>query len=115
MERSALAWLLGTAAIMLGMPGAARLASMDVFTVLVVLEFFIVGPLWALLTGIFAGWKIKTRWWLAIADPLLFLCGSWIFLEMWEPDFLYYAFSYLMVGSLTACVTAVIRKNRTEK
>ena len=45
MKRSTTAWLIGTAAIMFGMPGAARYTNMDAFMVLIVLEFFIIGPL----------------------------------------------------------------------
>lgn len=115
MERSSVIWLLCTAAVMLGMPGAASVMDQDTFMVLVVLEFFIIGPLWSLATGIFAGWQAKARWWLAVADPLLFLFGSWIFLEMGELDFLYYAFSYLMVGLLSTFVTYVIRQRFQEK
>lgn len=114
MERSAIAWLIATAAVMLGMPGAARFMDIDIFLVLVVLEFFIIGPLWSLGTGIFSGWSQRGRWWLTIANPLLFIAGSWIFLDMWETDFLIYAFCYLMVGLLSMFVTAVIRKNRAE-
>ena len=112
MKRSTTAWLIGTAAIMLGMPGAARFTNMDAFMVLIALEFFIIGPLWALGTGIFAGWDAKARWWLTIANPALFIAGAWIFLEMGELDFLFYAFCYLMVGVLSMFITAVIRRNR---
>lgn len=116
MERSALVWLLCTAAVMLGMPGVAAAADSDTYLVLIVLEFFIVGPLWSLLTGIFAGWRAaRSRWWLAVANPVLFLCGSWVFIEMGELDFLYYAFSYLMVGLLTTFVTAMLRQRSAQK
>lgn len=115
MERSSIIWLLCTAAVMLGMPGAGSFVNSDTFMVLVVLEFFIVGPLWSLATGIFAGWRSKGRWWLAVVNPLLFLCGSWIFLEMGELSFLYYAFSYLMVGLLSTFVTAVLRQKFAKK
>ena len=115
MERTAIAWLIATAAIMLGMPGAARIMDIDAFLVLVLLEFFIIGPLWSLGTGIFSGWNHRARWWLTVANPLLFIAGSWIFLEMCETDFLFYAFSYLMVGLLSMFATAVIRKSRAQK
>ena len=112
MKRSTATWLICTAAIMFGMPGTARYTNMDAFMVLIVLEFFIIGPLWALGTGIFAGWEARDRWWLTIADPVLFIAGAWIFLEMGELDFLFYAFCYLMVGVLSMFITAVIRRNR---
>ena len=116
MKRSTLIWLIGTAVIMLGMPGAARFAGSDGFMVLIVLEFFIVGPLWSLATGIFSGWNGGTdRWWLAVANPLLFLSGAWAFLEMWELDFLYYAFCYLMVGLLSTFATAIVRQKFIKK
>lgn len=115
MERSAIAWLIATAAIMLGMPSTTRFTDVDVFLVLVVLEFFMIGPLWSLGTGIFSGWNKKERWWLTVANPLLFVAGSWIFLDMWELDFLFYAFCYLMVGLLSMLVTAVIREHRAGK
>lgn len=116
MERSTLVWLASTAVIMLGMPGAARFTGLDSFLVLVVLEFIIIGPLWSLATGIFAGWNGgRDRWWLTVLNPFLFLGGAWIFLEMWESDFLYYAFCYLMVGLLSAFVTAVLRQKFAKK
>lgn len=110
MERKTLIWLLCTAALRLGMLGSARLTSIDGFMVAVLLEFFVVCPLWSLATGIFAGWDGRPRWWLAPANSLLFLLSSWIFLEMWETDFLYFALPYLVIGLLSTWITAVLRR-----
>lgn len=100
---------------MLGMPGAVMIIDSDVFMVLVVLEFFFIAPLWSLATGIYAGRKARARWWLAVVNPLLFICGSWVFLEMGQLDFLYFAFCYLIIGLLSAFVTAVMRRLRLPK
>ncbi|MCI8386798.1 MAG: hypothetical protein HFE95_10220 [Acutalibacter sp.] len=115
MERKTLIWLLCTAALRLGMLGTARITSVDGFMVAVLLEFFVVCPLWSLATGIFAGWDGRLRWRLAAANSLLFLLSSWIFLEMGQLDFLYFTLVYLAIGLLSTWITAMARRKYAKR
>lgn len=72
--------------------------------------FFAVDPLFSVLLGIFAGRAVKTRWFLPLANVLLFLFGTWLFFDMGETAFLLYAAIYLFLGSAAMGITAYVKR-----
>lgn len=75
------------------------------------LLFFVANPLFAVVSGIFAGKNMKQLWSLPIIIAGLYLAGVWLFFEMGEPAFLLYGSCYLVIGVLTMLVSAFV-KNR---
>lgn len=110
MKKKSLLWLLLCGVIMLGMPWASAFLKGGAGMAIILLEFFIAGPVLSLATGIYSGWDFRRRWWLPAANALLYLFGTWLFLEMGEPGFLLYTLCYLAIGVLAMLVTAILRK-----
>lgn len=74
------------------------------------LLFFAINPLYSIVTGIFAGKQLKTLWGMPIILVILFLAGTWIFFDMGEMAFLWYAGIYLIIGMISMMLSAFIRK-----
>ena len=62
------------------------------------LLFICVNPVYCFLVSFWAGKKIHSRWWVPAALSALFLAGSWLLFELWEPDFLIYMAIYFAIG-----------------
>lgn len=73
--------------------------------------FFAVNPIAAMLTGIFTGRNIRSRWFQPLLLAMLFIAGTWIAFEMGEKDFLIYAAIYLILGYLSAMITVFKTKD----
>ena len=108
--KKTLIWLAACTAAMLGPPWLSTMVPREHAMMVVVAAFFLANPLLAGGTGIFAGWEIKSRWWMPLAHAALFVCGAWLFLEMGEPAFFLYAAAYLTTGILTMLGTAIVRR-----
>lgn len=110
MKKGSILWLILCGVVMLGMPWVSTIIESTAGMTVILLEFFIAGPLLSLATGIYSGWDIRMLWWLPVANALLYLSGVWLFLEMGELDFLIYTVCYLAIGALAMLATAVLRK-----
>lgn len=92
-------WLLGAAAVLLLLPWAAvTFVKRDAGMAAAVLLLYAVNPVYAIVTGIFAGRAIKMRWRLPVAVAVLFLLGAWMFFQPGEGAFVWYAAAYLVIG-----------------
>ena len=102
-------WASISTLLMLGGPWCAlRFSGLDAMGACFIL-FFLVDPLFSALCGIFAGTDIKSLWYLPLAVALLFVAGVWIFIDMGELDFLWYAACYLIIGVASMLTSAFIR------
>ena len=108
MKKTAIFWLLGVATVMLLLPALTLSLPAEAGMAALILLFFIVDTFCLLATGIFAGWDLRSRWWFPIGAAVLYLCGVWLFVDVFEMDFLLYAAGYLAVGLLSMGATALI-------
>ena len=65
------------------------------------LLFFLVNPLFFIVEGIVCGLTLKSHWWLPLASSVLYLLSTWLFLEIGEMEFVWYAGIYLGAGVLS--------------
>ena len=76
---------------------------------LVLLQFFAVNPLVAILLGILAGTEIKRLWWIPLADALTF--PLFFGLAVSDPyvfELYIYSVIYLVLGALAMLVSALV-------
>ena len=65
---------------------------------LAMILFFLVDPILSLLIGLWAGKSARERWYLPAVNAALFMAGVWLSYDWGEPDFLFYAVIYLIIG-----------------
>lgn len=106
--KSSIFWVLLSILIMIVCPWlAVTFAGTSGMAVCFIL-FFAVNPLFSALCGVFSGMNIRSKWWLPIANVILFLAGTFMFFEMGEPAFLIYGGFYLVIGVVTMTISAII-------
>ena len=71
------------------------------------LLFFAINPMAAICVGIFAGKKLRTAWFQPLLLSAMFLLGTWIFFDMGERAFLFYAATYMLLGYSAAVIAAI--------
>ncbi len=77
-----------------------------------ILLFFAVDPMAAICVGVFAGRKLKAAWFQPFLLSALFLLGAWVFFDMGEQAFLFYAVVYLVLGYSAAAIAAILSKKK---
>ena len=103
--------MLCSAMIMLLLPWCAVTFAKGVSGMTIcVLLFFAVDPMAAICVGVFAGRKLKAAWFQPLLLSALFLLGTWIFFDMGERAFLFYAVIYLLFGYSAAAIAAGLVK-----
>ena len=110
MKNALLKWFAAAAVVMIGLPwltvAFAGSAGMAVCFIL----FFAVNPVFCAASGIFAGRKMAKRWFVPLGGAAFFLTGVWLFFEMAEPAFLWYAAVYLAVGTVAMLLTLLLKR-----
>ncbi len=92
--------------IMIGLPLLTKLFVKGEGGFLVIfLMFYIIDPIWSLLSGIFAATDIKKLWPLPFISSLLYLAGTWGIFEMGESSFVFMALVYLAIGLASMVIT----------
>lgn len=76
------------------------------------LLFFAINPMAAICVGIFAGKKLRTAWFQPLLLSALFLLGTWIFFDMGERAFLFYAAIYLLLGYSATVIATILGKKK---
>ena len=106
-----------SAIVMLGFPGlTVALIKSDAAMAICLLLFFAVNPLYSIMTGVFAGKKLRELWSLPVISAGLFLLGTWMFFDMGETAFVLYAAVYLVLGLVAMLVSVIVNmRNRVAK
>ena len=100
-----------SALVMLGFPCLVDVfAPADLGMGICMLLFFVINPIYTLMCGWNAGSDIRHRWSSPAITALLFLAGTWIFLEWGEPMFLVYSLVYLLIGMTAMGISVVVKK-----
>lgn len=75
--------------------------------------FFVINPITSVSVGIFSGRNIRASWFQPILLAVLFLIGTWIFFDMGEQAFIFYAVVYLLLGCVAMLISIfVVRRGR---
>ena len=115
MKKTYIIWLVLSVVIMFLLPWlAVTFVKGDAGMTASFLMLYVINPLYSIVVGIFAGKNIKKMWSLPIVSAVIFLLGTWAFLDMGELTFLIYALVYLVIGTMAMSVSALIA-NKTQR
>ena len=107
-------WLLISAVIMLGLPWlAVTFVKGDGGMAVCFILFFAVNPVYAVVSGIYAGMDMQRMWALPVITAVLFLAGTWIMFDIGETEFILYALIYLGLGTGAMLISGAVKKKRT--
>lgn len=102
-----------SAVVMLGLPWiTVTFVKDDSAMAVCFLLFFVVNPIYSVMTGLFSGKDRAGRWYLPVAAAALFLLGTWVFFDMGEPSFIVYAVIYLCLGAGVMFLAEAVRKKQ---
>ena len=110
--RKLVGWIIWAVFLMLGIPWLTVTFAGDAGMAICFFLFFAINPLFAIISGIYAGSNLKARWVLPSATVGLFLAGTWLFFDMGEPAFLMYGCVYLVIGVLSMLICDLLKRNR---
>lgn len=105
-------WTMSALILMIGFPWLAVTFAGSAGMAICFILFFAVNPLYAALSGVFAGKNIKQLWSLPIITAGLFLAGAWLFFEMGESAFLLYCGCYLIIGVVAMLISSFVNKRK---
>lgn len=74
--------------------------------------FFVINPMASVSVGIFSGRNIRVSWFQPILLAVLFLIGTWIFFDVGEQAFIFYAVVYLLLGCVAMLISIFIVRRR---
>lgn len=115
MKKTLIPWAVLSAIIMLILPWwAASFVKSDAGMAVCLILFFAVNPVYSVIIGIVSGKDVKHLWSLPVISPVLFLAGTWIFLDMGELSFLVYTVVYLMLGICAMAISMLITKHAVQ-
>lgn len=80
------------------------------FMGVIVLLFFIINPINAVIVNLMAGKDIKKFWWVPIAFSILFLFSYWIILKEIILDLTIYSLIYLILGIICMLISWFVAK-----
>ena len=109
--KSNIRWMIAASLVMLLLPWLVMtFATPSDIMGVVVLLFFIIDPLFSLVTGLYACAQLRKRWYLPLANAVLLLAGAWLFFEFGETDFLIYAGACLVIGTAAMLAGWLVRR-----
>lgn len=106
-------WLAGSAAVMLLLPWAAvTFVNSNAGMAVTLLLFFVIDPIYAVVSGVFAGRNIKSLRSVPFIVAILFLLGAWIFFDIGKGAFVIYAGVYLVIGIVSMFISSRIHAKK---
>lgn len=115
-DRKRLIWMGVSAILFLAVPWlTAAFIRSDAGMAVCFLLFYAVNPIYAVVSGIFAGRDIRRRWLIPILTAAMFLLGVWIAFEAGEPVFLLYAGIYLALAGAAMLLSSLFCAGRNGK
>lgn len=110
MKKKFIGWLTGSVAVMFLLPWAAiTFIPSDAGMAGILLLFFAIYPVYAIILGFFAGKNIKGMWSLPFITAALFLLGSWLFFDPGEGAFVIYTGVYWVMSMITMFLSSRLR------
>lgn len=108
-------WLFTVLLVTLGGPMIVLSVDPNASMLICLFLFFVLDPLCALYSGLFAGLAIRRRWWMPVAMVAVFVIGSWWLLSMDAQGLWVYGGIYLVIGLVSMGVCALIRRKTGKK
>lgn len=112
MKNNLRTWLIATVLIMIALPWLAVTFAGTAGMAVCFILFFAINPIYAVVSGVFAGFNIKKLWMLPIITSVLFVLGTWLFFDMGETAFLLYGGGYLIIGIIVMLLSSLIRNKK---
>ena len=114
MKKRVVLWFVISAIIMFVLPWlAVAFVKGDAGMAICFLLFYAINPIYSVIIGAFAGKDIKHLCSLPFISSILYLCGVWIFFDMGEQAFIFYAVVYLLLGCVAMLISIfVVRRGR---
>ena len=110
MKKDIIVWLAVSVAVMMALPWlAVTFVQSDAGMACSLLLLFAVNPIYALMTGVFAGKDVRRLWSLPVILAVFFLAGTWMFFDRGETAFISYAAVYLGLGIAVMLVCLIFR------
>ena len=101
MKSKILFWLIFSVIITLVLPWVSVKIIPEDFGMITVLRlFFVINPIYSIISGIFSGRHLKQMWTLPIISALMFLFGAWLFFDKDETAFVLYTGIYLAISTI---------------
>ena len=99
MKKKEWRWIIYSIVVMILFPYCIlRFVPSDAAMIATILLFFLVDPLFSIMTGIAAGYRKGLNWLLPLLNVIFYCGGVWFWFDYNEPDFLTYATLYLILG-----------------
>lgn len=108
-------WLVTILLVMVGGPLIVLSVAPDAAMLMCMCIFFLLAPLCAFYSGIFAGQDMRHRWWMPVVAVAMFITGSYWLLSMDVEGMWMYGGIYLVIGLVTMFVSAAIRRKTGKK
>lgn len=103
-------WLLLTTMIMIVFPWlSVTFAKGDHGMAGCFILFYVLNPLYVIVSSIYAGKDMKELWMLPLMIALLFLLGTWMFFDHGEMAFVFYAVVYFVLGMLSMLISWIVK------
>lgn len=113
LKHPSILWTLSSLALFLFVPWLViTTVRSDAGMAACLLLFYAIDPVFAIAAGMFAGKQPRQLWFLPLLIPLLFLLGSWLCFDFGQPDFISYAFMYLLLSGTTMFVFLIMTNGR---
>lgn len=101
---------------MIALPwGISAFAAHEAGMAFSLLLFFVVDPVWSILTGIFSARDSKRLWPMPLISAGLFVLGTWISFEWLQTDFLWYAAAYAAIGTGAMLLTILMCRKKAPR
>ena len=108
-------WVLTLLLVMVGGPLIVLAADPNAAMLICMCIFFLLAPLCALYSGVFAGQDIRRRWWMPVLVVALFVISSSWLLSMDAQGLWVYGGIYMAIGLVSMGVCALIRRKIDKK
>lgn len=103
-------WLLLTTMIMIALPWlSVTFVKGDHGMAVCFILFYVLNPLYVIVSSIYAGKDMKELWMLPLMIALLFLLGTWMFFDHGEMAFVFYAVVYFVLGMLSMLISWIVK------
>ena len=113
LKQPAVLWTLAALVLFIGLPELTVIfGKPESAMASALLLFFAIDPMFAIAAGMFAGKRPRQLWFLPIANPVLFVLGTWLCFDFGNPDFFSYALMYLLLGGTTMFVFLLMTNGR---
>ncbi len=110
-KNNPITWLILTAIVMLAFPWLTiTFIKGDAGMTVCFILFFVINPLFNIISGVFAGRNPKKLWVCPLMTGILFILGCWLSFEMGQGAFVVYGIGYCAIGAAAMGISVLFSK-----